>query len=189
MNHSTVTIANEQELSQLKTLFEQYGIKKQVPKGKQVIQQGERSDFFFYVTKGGFKSYISRGDREYILGFSFKDHIDCCPYSLFSNNLNTYTLEAYTDSEIIKVSLSDLERFTKGTADFEKYVKKSLIDYIGEIENTLFVLVSKTAEERYISLCKEYGEEVKQLSLTDVAKYLGISLERLSRIRKKNNMI
>jgi CRP/FNR family transcriptional regulator, anaerobic regulatory protein len=188
MNQTSLTIATEQELTQLKKLFEKYGIKKLVSRGKQVIQQGEKSAFLFYVVKGGFKSYISRGDREYILGFSFKDHIDCCPYSLFSNNLNAYTLEAYTNSEIIKVSLADLEKFTKETAGFEEYIKKSLIDYIGLIENTLFDLISKTAEERYLDLCKVNTNEIELISLTDVAKYLGITLERLSRIRKKNGM-
>jgi CRP/FNR family transcriptional regulator, anaerobic regulatory protein len=185
MNESIIANSSEQELAQLKNLFEKYGTKRKVAKGKQIITQGEKSTFFFYVLEGGFRSYISRGDREYILGFSFKENIDCCPYSLFSNNQNTYTLEAYIDSEIIKVSLSDLNKFTKEFKDFEKFIHRSLIDYIGLIENTLFDLISKTAEERYLDLCNEYREEIKLITLTDLAKYLGISLERLSRIRKK----
>jgi CRP/FNR family transcriptional regulator, anaerobic regulatory protein len=188
MNQSSITISSELELAQLKNLLEKYGIHKKVAKGKQIIEQGEKSSFFFYVVKGGFRSYISKGNREYILGFSFKDHIDCCPYSLFSDNLNTYSLEAYIDSEIIKVSLSDLEKFSKETKNFEQYVHKTLIDYIGTIENTLFDLISKTAEERYLNLCEKYEAEITQITLTDLAKYLGISLERLSRIRKKNGM-
>jgi CRP/FNR family transcriptional regulator, anaerobic regulatory protein len=189
MNQSSITNSSEQELALLKILLLKYGTKKKVAKGKQIIAQGEKSTFFFYVVKGGFRSYISRGDREYILGFSFKDNIDCCPYSLFSNNLNTYTLEAYIDSEIIKVSLSDLQKFTKEKKDFEEYIHKSLVDYIGIIENTLFDLISKTAEERYLSLCKEYEADIQQITLTDLAKYLGVSLERLSRIRKKNGLV
>lgn len=185
MHQSSITNANEKELANLKILLEKYGMKKKIAKGKQIITQGEKSNFFFYVLEGGFRSFISRGEREYILGFSFKDNIDCCPYSLFSDSQNTYTLEAYIDSEIIKVSLSDLNKFTNENKDFNNYIHKSLIDYIGIIENTLFDLISKTAEERYINLCNEYGTELKQITLTDLSKYLGVSLERLSRIRKK----
>lgn len=189
MNQTAFINATIPELDQLKTLLEKYGTKKQIASGHQIIKQGEKSTFFFFVEKGGFKSFLSRGDREYILGFSFKDFIDCCPYSLFSNKLNTYTIEAYTDSEIIKVSLADLEKYTQETIGFEKYIHKSLIDYIGVIEDTWFDLVSKTAEERYMALCKTYPSEIEFISLTDLAKYLGVTLERLSRIRKKNGLI
>jgi CRP/FNR family transcriptional regulator, anaerobic regulatory protein len=189
MNQSSLINTTDQELIQLEKLLAKHGTKKLIPKGKQIIQEGEKSTFFFFVVSGGFKSYISRDDREYILGFSFKDHLDCCPYSLFSSNLNAYTLEAFTDSEIIKVSITDLEKFTKETVGFEDFIQKALIDYIGIIENTLFDLISKTAEERYLDICKEYKAEINLISLSDLAKYLGVSLERLSRIRKKNGMI
>jgi CRP-like cAMP-binding protein len=185
MNENALTKATKQELDKLNNLFDKYGTNKKVPKGKQIIVRGEKSDFFFYVKKGGFKSYISRGDRDYILGFSFVGFIDCCPYALFSKNTNTYTLEAYTESEIIKVSLNNLEKFIKENIGFDKFIQSLLIDYINVVENTLFDLVSKTAEERYIDLCKNYGEVLDLISLSDMAKYLGITQERLSRIRKK----
>jgi hypothetical protein len=83
MNQHSLTKATEKELAQLDSLLEKYGTKKNVPKGKQIIIQGEKSDFFFFVEKEGFKSYISRGDRDYILGFSFAQYIDCCPFFYF----------------------------------------------------------------------------------------------------------
>jgi CRP/FNR family transcriptional regulator, anaerobic regulatory protein len=167
-------------------LLDTYGISKKIPKGKSVITEGDKSDFFFFVVSGGFKSYITKGDRDYILGFSFADNIDCCPFSLFSRQKNTYTLEAYIDSEIIKVKMLDLEKFTKAEIGFDNFVQDSLVDYIGLIENTLFDLISKTAEERYNDLIANYQEQLTNISLSDIAKYLGVTQERLSRIRKKN---
>jgi CRP/FNR family transcriptional regulator, anaerobic regulatory protein len=189
MNQSSLSLATEKELAQLNELLETYGTTKNIKIGTQLIKEGEKSAFFFFVVKGGFKSFITKGDREYILGFSFKDNIDCCPYSLFSDSQNTYTLEAYADSKIIIVKLSDLEKFTKENADFEDYIQKSLIEYICVVEKTLFDLVSKTAEVRYLDLCKVSQNEIDLISLTDLAKYLGITLERLSRIRKKHGLI
>lgn len=189
MNQSSLATANAAELEQLKTLLEKNGTKKLVPKNTLIIRQGESSSFFFYVVKGGFKSFISKGDREYILGFSFKDNIDCCPYSLFSGSFNTYNLEAYVDSEIIKVSFSDLEKFIEKEVGFDDFIKKMLVEYINVVEVTLFDLVSKSAEERYLDLSSRSKNEIDLISLSDLAKYLGITLERLSRIRKKNGMI
>jgi CRP/FNR family transcriptional regulator, anaerobic regulatory protein len=189
MENKTLKEASEKNLSELNLLLENFGTRKKVAKGKCVINEGEKSDFFFYVTKGGFKSYIIKGDREYILGFSFANFLDGCPHSLFSNTKNTYTLEAYVDSEIIKVSLSQLNNFIKDHRDFQQFVQNILVDYINHVESILFDLISKTAEERYLELLTEHGNKIELISLTDLAKYLGISLERLSRIRKKNGLI
>jgi CRP/FNR family transcriptional regulator, anaerobic regulatory protein len=178
-------IRSSQEEVQFKNLLDNYGISKKIQKGKTVIREGDKSDFFFYVVSGGFKSYITKGDRDYILGFSFADNIDCCPYSLFSKQQNTYTLEAYSDSEIILVKMYDLEKFSKSEIGFGNFVQDSLVDYIGLIETTLFDLISKTAEERYNDLLTNYKNQLTNISLADIAKYLGITQERLSRIRKK----
>jgi CRP/FNR family transcriptional regulator, anaerobic regulatory protein len=176
------TIKEQQQFEQLLAL---YGAQKTIPKGKQMVSEGEKSNFFFYIIEGGFKSYITKGDREYILGFSFADDVDACPYALFGGHANTYTLEAFMDSEIIKIRKTDLDNFCRANEGFENFVQKSLIDYIGLVEVTLFDLISKTAEERYIDLRKNFQSQIEKISLSDIAKYLGVTQERLSRIRKK----
>jgi CRP/FNR family transcriptional regulator, anaerobic regulatory protein len=189
MENKILSEASEKNLSELNLLLENFGTRKKISKGKCIINEGEKSNFFFYVIKGGFKSYIIKGNREYILGFSFDNHLDGCPHSLFSNTKNTYTLEAYVESEIIKVSLSDLNNFIEDHKEFQQFIQNILIDYIDQIETILFDLISKTAEERYLELMTKKGKSLELISLSDLAKYLGISLERLSRIRKKNGMI
>jgi len=42
-----------------------------------------------------------------------------------------------------------------------------------------------TSEERYDKLIRDYPEVLQRVSLTDIASYLGISRETLSRIRRK----
>jgi CRP/FNR family transcriptional regulator, anaerobic regulatory protein len=185
MQTSTSFPMTLKEEKQFEELLSKYGVVKKIDKGVKIIKEGEKSDFFFFVVRGGFKSYISKGDREFILGFSFNENVDCCPYSFFSSQKNTYTLEAYVDSEIIKVRMSDLEKFVLEEDGFENFIKKSLVNYIGNIETTLFDLTSKTAEERYIDLIENYKNYIELISLSDIAKYLGVTLERLSRIRKK----
>jgi len=46
-------------------------------------------------------------------------------------------------------------------------------------------LLTKTAEERYLSLLNTHPEIIQQISIRDISKYLGIQPESLSRIRKK----
>ena len=45
-----------------------------------------------------------------------------------------------------------------------------------------------TAETRYLHLLKRSPEQVSQLPLSHLASFLGISKERLSRIRKKYHL-
>jgi CRP-like cAMP-binding protein len=44
---------------------------------------------------------------------------------------------------------------------------------------------SETAEERYLRMLNEYPEIIKRVPHYDVAAYLGITAESLSRIRNK----
>ncbi|MDG1919218.1 MAG: hypothetical protein P8I47_07425 [Schleiferiaceae bacterium] len=42
-----------------------------------------------------------------------------------------------------------------------------------------------TSAERYDKLIRDYPDVLQRVSLTDIASYLGISRETLSRIRRK----
>ena len=46
----------------------------------------------------------------------------------------------------------------------------------------------ENAQERYVRFCQEYPNIVNRVSIADIASYLIMTPETLSRIRSKNNM-
>lgn len=155
-----------------------------VKKGRAVVKEGSNDRCFFYVKEGIFKTVRDVSGRPYILGFTFADGIACCPISLLNRLPNNFTIEAVSDAELLVCDWKDFEVY----ADKEKY--NNLVHYIlvynlAFVERRLVDAISLNAEQAYLRLLQQQSEKLQQIPLTYVASYLGISIERLSRIRKK----
>lgn len=184
---------NNQISLELKTaltnMFDEIGIKKVIPKNTVILKEGATCDFFFYVVEGIFRAYRFVDDREVTIGFSFQGDIDTCPYSYVNNLVSLDIIHAANDAKIIKVNKKDyLAYIQKSTVD------KSLTEFF--LSHYIEILVQRTismrlytAEQNYLNLLKRSPQEVGKIPLSWIASYLGISSERLSRIRKKNLLI
>ncbi len=160
------------------------GKPKSFKKGRVIIRQGASPSFFFYINSGVFKTYFTANDRQYIIGFTFAGDVDCCPSSLLSDKPNNFSIEAVTDSEVLICELRDF-RNACTEQEYLLLINALLVKYLGVVENRMADSISLTAEQRYRQLLKMQQDKIKQISLKNIAAYLGITLERLSRIRKK----
>lgn len=178
------TISNRnRSFSELYEAVQRIGKPMSIAKGKAIIRHGSYSNFFFYIRSGVFRSYTQVNGKEYGIGFTFQDDIDCCPQGLFNSTPNNYTIEAVKDSEVL---ICDFKEFKLLDAQkHEEIINSMLAYYLGIVENRLIESISQTAEERYLRLMDTHPEKMSLLPLSHIAAYLGISQERLSRIRRK----
>lgn len=154
-----------------------------VAKGKAIIRQGSYSSFFFYIHSGVFRSYTVVNGKEYGIGFAFQEDVYCCPQGLLTNMPDNYTIEAVRDSEVLVCDLKDFRIAYPGNCD--EWLQGILAHYLQHAENNLIDALSLTAADRYEKLIETYPQKLQQVPLTHIAAYLGISQERLSRIRRK----
>ncbi|MBO0935759.1 Crp/Fnr family transcriptional regulator [Fibrella sp. HMF5335] len=162
-----------------------YGRQKSVSKGTFIVEQNELCNKLFLVQDGVFRTYRETNDVEYTTGFSFRGDFDTSPFSFYYGLPATETIEAITSATILVFDRQDFWNVTRNNIDFQKGVYLLLAGYIELLENRLHENRSMTAEERYIHLRASQPEEVKKIPLHFIASYLGITKERLSRIRKK----
>lgn len=161
------------------------GRKIDLKSGENLITEGYTCDFFFYIKSGKFRTFRFLEDKEITLGFTFRGDIDTCPYSFFNNEPSLDTIQALSDAVVIKIYRHQLEELSKKEgvyADFALYMQSTYIETL--IQRTLEFKV-KTAETLYLELLKNQPKEIHGIPLQYLASYLGISSERLSRIRKK----
>lgn len=156
-----------------------------IEKGKSLIEQGKPCTIFFVVLDGIFKTFRTTNDLDYITGFTFKGDLDTSPYALFTDNISTETIQALTPSTVLVFPKHDLMKSRVDNLGLQDFIIALLSNYIETLETRLHQNRSMTAEERYDQLLLTQPEEVRKIPLGDVASYLGISKERLSRIRKK----
>lgn len=154
--------------------------------GETIIREGQLCDFFFIVISGSFRAYRYSNDKEVTIGFTFKGDVDTAPHSFINNIHSTETIEAITKSTLIKVHRSTLEALTLQHPSMKDFIQGLLAHYIEVLVRRIIELKTCTAEQSYYKLYDRQPEEVGRIPLKHIASYLGISQERLSRIRAKS---
>lgn len=154
-----------------------------INKGNYILKEGEIADFVFFVEKGCFRTYRWINNEEVTIGFSFVGDIDTCPFAFINQEKSFDFIEALVDSKIIKVQRKDIDILQ--IPELNNLIQQLLSHYIEVLIQRNIELKIKSAEKIYLDLLKRQPEEVSQIPLMYIASYLGISKERLSRIRKK----
>ena len=166
-------------------LFEK-GKVKFIPKGTILLRQGEICNFGCKVIKGCFKSYvIDTSGKEHIMQFASEGWLITDMESLFQKTPSNIFIEAIEPSEVIWIQ-----------EEIDNYLKNASRDQILEQANLLTrniiasnkrtrMLLSSSAEQRYLDFIGTYPSLMQRLPLKQIASYLGITPEYLSEIRRK----
>ena len=169
------------------SIIQKIGKEKQVAKGEKMIRHGSHPSFFFYIVDGAFKTSIIKNGKAYILGFTFRGDLDCCPASLWKGMANNFTIEAVTDSTVLVCELKDFQNACP-PKKYYTITTNIMSNYVSILENRVIEALSLTAEQRYNKLLLQHPHLVENIPLAQIAAYLGITQERLSRIRKKRKV-
>ncbi len=183
--HNELDKALDSTTEKIMALLAANGTEITLKAGVPAVREGQRCDFFFIVVSGSFRAYRLLNDREMIIGFSFAGDIDTAPYSFITNTCSTETIEAITDSVIIKIHRNTWERLKGTYPELKDFIENMLAHYIEVLVKRHIEFKTYTAEQLYHSLYARQPEQVKLIPLKYIASYLGISQERLSRIRAK----
>ena len=87
---------------------------------------------------------------------------------------------------IVKIKKNELiERAFKNTLEFEIFGRKMLEFMIMEQDEHLNLFKLYNPQQRYEYIEKNRPEIIQRVALTQIASYLGVTRETLTRIRKK----
>ncbi|MDW8302484.1 MAG: Crp/Fnr family transcriptional regulator [Bacteroidia bacterium] len=175
---------NQDTPHELIKVLKQLGKATQIEKGKCILTEGEDVDFVFFVEKGCFRTFRYVNDEEVTIGFSFEGDLDTCPFAYINHLNSSDCIEAMTDSKVIKLYRRDIDALKDKTPELNIFIQKLLSHYIEVLIQRNIDLRTKSAEELYRELHKRQPKELAQIPLMYIASYLGITKERLSRIRK-----
>ncbi|MDO5105220.1 Crp/Fnr family transcriptional regulator [Capnocytophaga sp.] len=173
---------SESELTDFCQLFEQKTIKKK----QFLLEKGEICKFEAFVIKGLFKTYhIDSKGNEQILQFAEADWWLTDFDSFDNQSPSQLSIQALEDSEILFISYKNKEyafkkwQFTERL--FRIMTKKTHI----ALQRRMIDNLSKTAQERYWDFLNKYPKIANRLSNIQIARYLGVTHEFVSKIRAK----
>jgi CRP-like cAMP-binding protein len=85
---------------------------------------------------------------------------------------------------ILQIKKQDLLFLYINLPKFDRNFRVIIEDKFIELQNHMLQSISSTAEERYVAFLEKYPKLAMRLSNTQIASYLGITPEFLSKIRK-----
>jgi len=126
---------------------------------------------------------VDNSGAEYNLIFAAEDDWIADIDSLHKEKPSKLFIEAIEPCNIFQISKGDLWYLYTNYPKFDRNFRVIIEDKYIELQNRLLQTFSSTAHERYEIFLEQYPHLANRLPNTQIASYLGITPEFLSKIR------
>lgn len=152
-------------------------------KGEMVIKANERCTDMYFIQKGLVRGYYFDDGKEITSWFGQEGEFATCFYSFISNKVSFENVQALEDCELIKIPNTTLQDLYLRFPETERIGRIIVENYYLKLDERFLNIQFKTAKERYQNLILSKPSLLQRASLGQIASYIGISQETLSRIR------
>ena len=177
---------NSIDLDMLREFCQREGEAVTYRKGDQLERIGDPARWLAFVTEGCFK-YVNYGindGRDHITWFSFEgEFVVDYPTFLYGRPSQT-TIEAMMPSRVIRVTGQQLEQFFDQSKETMKLRAIIAEHILFQFRSRYLELHCTTARERYDMLMQRCPGIVKLLDLQDIASFLNVHPNTISKIRR-----
>lgn len=161
---------------------------RRVRKRQYLLQAGDINRYENFVTKGCLRAYtVDDQGGEHIAMFALEGWWISDLYSFLTNTPATQHIDALEDSEVLSIEKSDLEKLYEEIPTFNKFFRKLFQNAFVAHQRRILTAISKTAEEQYMDFIARYPSIEQRVPQSQIASYLGLSPETISRIRRQNS--
>ncbi len=159
---------------------------RKIKRKQYLLQQGDVCKHFTYVAEGCLKMYgVDKSGTEHNLLFAAEDDWVADIASLHKELPSKLFIEAVEPSTLFQISKGDLWYLYTHYPKFNRNFRVIIEDKYTELQNRLLQTYSSTAQERYEYFLSQYPNLANRLPNTQIASYLGITPEFLSKIRNE----
>jgi CRP-like cAMP-binding protein len=155
------------------------------PKNHLLLQQGKTCKHLWFMTKGAARYfYTNEEGKQMNTWFSMDRQVIADTSSLVKKEPSEESIQLLEDSEMYAIEYTSLQTLIQKHHAFSLwYIKLVELYYIAQIEDRLTDLQFLDAKQRYQKLLSLYPDITNRISLGNIASYLNITQETLSRIR------
>lgn len=162
-----------------------YTIEK-VDKNTVILKEGDVCEYESYVLEGCFKIfYQDENLREYILYFAIEDWWVLDIGSFVSGSPSKLNIQALEDSVILTINRAKKEELYRTIPKVEKLFRIMNQKTLAATQLRMISMLHKTADRRYLDFNERYPTLGQRIPQHQIAAYLGISHEFLSKVRKR----
>jgi CRP/FNR family transcriptional regulator, anaerobic regulatory protein len=152
-------------------------------KGEYLLKSGEVCKHLFFINEGLTKVCFNKADKEFIMRF-FQENIMFSVFDSFlSQSASNSAIIALENTRVTIISYDTLMALCKKYHCVETFLRKLISIATIKMTKRISEMLEENASEAYSQFIIENSILLQRISLGDVAKYLGITQQSLSRIR------
>ncbi len=156
-----------------------------VKRRQMILQEGFACRHYAFVVRGCFRMYaMDNKGKEHNVQFAAENDWIADIGSFHSGKPSGFFIEAIESSEIIQIERQNLYFLYLNIPKLDRIFKVIIENKFVELQNRALQNISSTAQQRYLHFLERYPHLATRLPSTQIASYLGITPEFLSKIRK-----
>ncbi len=154
-------------------------------KGEILFKEGAIPKDNYFLIKGCIRQYYLKDGEEKTSNF-FTEEEWILPFTSVENNgRSKYYIECLEETHAIIANDDEGNDFLDEFPEFRKISQSILEKEIVRQQNELAKYINQSPEQRYIDLQKNRPDLINRVPQYQIASYIGVKPESLSRIRKR----
>jgi CRP-like cAMP-binding protein len=152
-------------------------------KGEYLLRKTHICEYLFFINEGLLKLYFEEGSKQFVTRFFAENVLFSVFDSFTSQTPSRFSLIALEDTTVTVISYEELEELCKKHHCIETLYRKLLSLATSKMTLRICEMLEANAAERYQQFVQVHESIMQRVSLGDIANYLGITQQSLSRIR------
>jgi CRP-like cAMP-binding protein len=169
----------------IKNYFRKHSFACSFLKGKLLLKAGQLSEHIYFIKKGAVRGFIKEGTKDITTWITVEGEVVSSISSLDNREPALENMQAIEDCELVALTWTDYQDLFTRFPEFNIVARKILQKYYQDAEGRAFIARLTKAENKYLLFMKRYGHLANRIPLKYIASFLGITLETLSRVRKR----
>jgi len=169
----------------IKDYFRKHSYPCSFRKGKLLLKAGEICEHIYFIRKGAVRGFIKEGTKDITTWITAENEVVSSISSLDMREPAQENMQAIENCEMLALTYADFQELYIKFPEFNIVARKLLQKYYKDAEGRAFIARVTNAEKKYQLFLIRYGHLANRIPLKYIASFLGITLETLSRVRKK----
>ena len=154
-------------------------------KRKLLLKEGTVCNHIYFIVKGAVRGFRREGQKDITTWIVVENELVTSIFSLDNPSPSIENIQALENSELLALTYDELGQLYEQFPEFNLIGRKLLQHYYADAEKRAFIARLTKAENKYRNFLMMHPSLANRIPLKYIASYLGMTLETLSRVRKK----
>ncbi|WP_295940830.1 Crp/Fnr family transcriptional regulator [uncultured Alistipes sp.] len=148
-----------------------------------IVEEGQRCPDVFFVAEGLVRTYVMREDKCVILSFSFEGDPATSTLGALPGGVSRSTVETIEPTTLVRIPRERIDALFSDNAELADWGRRMAEEQLRRHEEYFADFSWMDKSRQYERMLREHPQLLQRVALKDLAAYLFLTPQSLSRIR------